>query len=86
MLAQAGLFDRAPVTRRIIYNFMRLRAVTLPTVLMLAAGPALAAGATSEGATALGKTFSAYFGEAAISRGIISRRSSSTARSFTRSN
>jgi hypothetical protein len=27
MLTQAGLFDDAPVTRRVIYNFMRLRAL-----------------------------------------------------------
>ncbi|HUY29388.1 MAG TPA: DUF885 family protein [Acidimicrobiales bacterium] len=38
MLAQAGLFDDAPVTRRIIYNFMRLRALRVEVDVRLALG------------------------------------------------
>ena len=38
MLTQAGLFDRAPVTRRIIYNFMRLRALRVEVDVRLALG------------------------------------------------
>ena len=38
MLTQAGLFDDAPVTRRIIYNFMRLRALRVEVDVRLALG------------------------------------------------
>jgi hypothetical protein len=38
MLTQAGLFDNAPVTRRIIYNFMRLRALRVEVDVRLALG------------------------------------------------
>jgi hypothetical protein len=38
MLTQAGLFDEAPVTRRIIYNFMRLRALRVEVDVRLALG------------------------------------------------
>ena len=38
MLTQAGLFDDAPVTRRIIYNFMRLRALRVEVDVRLAVG------------------------------------------------
>ena len=38
MLTQAGLFDSAPVTRRIIYNFMRLRALRVEVDVRLALG------------------------------------------------
>ncbi len=38
MLTQAGLFDDAPVTRRIIYNFMRLRALRVEADVGLALG------------------------------------------------
>jgi Bacterial protein of unknown function (DUF885) len=38
MLTQAGLFDKAPVTRRIIYNFMRLRALRVDADVGLALG------------------------------------------------
>ena len=38
MLTQAGLFDTAPVTRRIIYNFMRLRALRVEVDVRLALG------------------------------------------------
>ncbi len=38
MLTQAGLFDDAPVTRRIVYNFMRLRALRVEVDVRLALG------------------------------------------------
>jgi hypothetical protein len=38
MLTQAGLFDGSPVTRRIIYNFMRLRALRVEVDVGLALG------------------------------------------------
>ena len=38
MLTQAGLFDDAPVTRRIIYNFMRLRALRVEVDVRIALG------------------------------------------------
>jgi hypothetical protein len=38
MLTQAGLFDGAPVTRRVIYNFMRLRALRVEVDVRLALG------------------------------------------------
>ena len=38
MLTQAGLFDDAPVTRRIIYNFIRLRALRVEVDVGLAQG------------------------------------------------
>ena len=38
MLTQAGLFDDAPATRRIIYNFMRLRALRVEVDVRLAVG------------------------------------------------
>ena len=38
MLTQAGLFDDAPVTRRIIYSFMRLRALRVEVDVRLALG------------------------------------------------
>jgi len=38
MLSQAGLFDDAPITRRIIYNFMRLRALRVEVDVRLALG------------------------------------------------
>ena len=38
MLTQAGLFDDAPVTRQIIYNFMRLRALRVEVDVRLALG------------------------------------------------
>jgi hypothetical protein len=38
MLTQAGLFDDAPVTRRIIYNLMRLRALRVEVDVRLALG------------------------------------------------
>ncbi len=38
MLLQAGLFDEAPVTRRVIYSFLRLRALRVEVDLRLAQG------------------------------------------------
>jgi hypothetical protein len=38
MLTQAGLFDDAPVTRRVIYSFMRLRALRVEVDVRLAVG------------------------------------------------
>ncbi|MGN6242459.1 MAG: DUF885 family protein [Motilibacteraceae bacterium] len=38
MLLQAGLFDDAPVTRAIVYNFMRLRAIRVEVDVRLALG------------------------------------------------
>jgi len=38
MLTQAGLFDEAPLTRRIIYNFMRLRALRVECDVEIARG------------------------------------------------
>jgi hypothetical protein len=38
MLTQAGLFDGSPLTRRIIYNFMRLRALRVEVDVRLALG------------------------------------------------
>ena len=38
MMTQAGLFDEAPVTRQIIYNFMRLRALRVEVDVRLALG------------------------------------------------
>ena len=38
MLNQVGLFDHAPITRRIVYNFMRLRALRVEVDVRLALG------------------------------------------------
>lgn len=47
MLLQAGLFDDAPITRRIVYNFMRLRALRVEVDVRLALGELSVAGAAS---------------------------------------